>query len=69
MKWSLRLGTWAGVAVYVHATFLILLAWVALVHWSIDQSVRAAIGGIVFVLALFGCVLLHEFGHALTARP
>jgi Zn-dependent protease/CBS domain-containing protein len=68
MKWSLRLGTWAGVAVYVHATFLILLAWVALVHWSIDQSVRAAIGGIIFVLALFGCVLLHEFGHALTAR-
>lgn len=68
MKWSLRAGTWAGIAVNVHATFLILLVWVALAHWSVDQSLRAAFAGIGFVLAIFGCVLLHEFGHALTAR-
>jgi Zn-dependent protease/CBS domain-containing protein len=68
MKWSLGVGTWAGIKVYVHATFLILLAWVALAHWGVDQSIGAALAGTGFVLALFGCVLLHEFGHALTAR-
>lgn len=68
MKWSLHLGTWAGIKVYVHATFLILVAWVAAVHWSVDRSLAAALGGAAFVLALFACVLLHEYGHALTAR-
>jgi Zn-dependent protease/CBS domain-containing protein len=68
MKWSTRIGTFAGIGVYVHATFLILIAWVAFAHWQTEQSVRAAVAGVAFVLALFGCVVLHEFGHALTAR-
>jgi Zn-dependent protease len=67
MKWSLSVGTWAGIKVYVHATFLILLAWVAMIHWRTDQSIAAALAGTGFVVALFACVLLHEFGHALTA--
>lgn len=68
MKWSTRIGTFAGIDVYVHATFLILITWVAFTHWQIGHSVRAAVSGVAFVLALFGCVVLHEFGHALTAR-
>jgi Zn-dependent protease/predicted transcriptional regulator len=68
MKWALRLGTFAGIRVYVHATFLILLVWVGLAHWAAERSVAAAFAGVWFILALFGCVLLHEFGHALTAR-
>lgn len=68
MKWSTRIGTLAGIDVYVHTTFLMLLAWVAFVHWQAERSVGAALGGVAFVLALFGCVVLHEFGHALTAR-
>jgi Zn-dependent protease/CBS domain-containing protein len=68
MKWSARIGTFAGIAVYVHPTFLFVIAWVALEHWYAGQSVAAALGGIAFVLALFLCVVLHEFGHALTAR-
>ena len=68
MKWSTRIGTFAGIGVYVHATFLILIVWVALAHWQTEQSVRAAVAGVAFVLALFACVVLHEFGHALTAR-
>lgn len=67
MKWAARIGTFAGIGVYVHATFLILVAWVALAHWQADRSVAAAIAGVAFVLALFACVVLHEFGHALTA--
>lgn len=68
MKWSAKLGEFAGIGVYVHATFLILIAWVGFAHWTVEQSVAAALMGIAFVLALFLCVVLHEFGHALTAR-
>lgn len=68
MKWSTRIGTFAGIGVYVHTTFLMLIAWVAFVHWQTEHSVHAAFQGAAFVLALFGCVVLHEFGHALTAR-
>jgi Zn-dependent protease len=68
VKWSTRLGTFAGIDVYVHTTFFILIAWIALAHWQAEQSIRAAVEGVAFILALFGCVVLHEFGHALTAK-
>ncbi|NLH98222.1 MAG: site-2 protease family protein [Chthonomonadales bacterium] len=68
MKWSWRLGEYAGIAVYMHATFLLLIAWVAISHLASGDTLRGALGGIAFILALFGCVLLHEFGHALAAR-
>ncbi len=68
MKWSTKVGTFAGIDVYVHTTFLMLVAWVGFVHWQEGRSLAAALAGMAFVLALFLCVLLHEFGHALTAR-
>jgi Zn-dependent protease len=68
MKWSTKIGTFAGISVYVHTTFLMLIAWVAFAHWQTGHSVSAAVQGVAFVLALFGCVVLHEFGHALTAK-
>jgi Zn-dependent protease/CBS domain-containing protein len=68
MKWSTRVGTFAGIDVYVHTTFFILIAWIAFAHWQVGHSARAAVAGVAFILALFGCVVLHEFGHALTAR-
>jgi Zn-dependent protease/predicted transcriptional regulator len=68
MKWSLKLGRWAGIDVYLHVTFLLLLGVVALLYWREEPSVRAVARGVGFFVAVFGCVLLHEFGHALTAR-
>jgi Zn-dependent protease/CBS domain-containing protein len=68
MKWSTKLGTFAGIDVYVHTTFFILLAWIGFVHWQDGRSLAAAVAGVAFMLALFACVVLHEFGHALTAR-
>src|SRR5881227_1107400 len=67
MKWSWKLGTVAGIGIYVHATFLLLLAWVGVAYWLAGGS-AAALDGIAFILALFACVVLHELGHALTAR-
>ncbi len=68
MKWSWRLGEVAGIGVYMHATFLLLIGWVALSHWIEGRNLAATLAGVVFILALFGCVVLHEFGHALTAK-
>jgi Zn-dependent protease/CBS domain-containing protein len=68
MKWSLSLGRIAGIRVQIHVTFLVLLAWIAISEWSRRQSVTAAVMGVLFILALFACVVLHEFGHALTAK-
>lgn len=68
MKWSTKIGTFAGISVYVHTTFFILVAWVGFAHWQLGHSVGAALAGVAFILALFACVVLHEFGHALTAK-
>ncbi len=68
MRWSWKIGTLAGIGVYMHATFLLLLAWIALVHWAQGESLRMVAAGVAFILALFACVVLHEFGHALTAK-
>lgn len=68
MKWSWKLGEVAGIGIYMHSTFLILLGWVALSHFLERHSVADAIDGLVFIVALFGVVVLHELGHALTAK-
>jgi Zn-dependent protease len=68
MPWSWKVARVAGIDVYVHATFLVLLAWIGIAHWLEARSLAAALVGVAFMLALFACVVLHEFGHALTAR-
>jgi Zn-dependent protease/predicted transcriptional regulator len=68
MRWSWKLVRIAGIDVFVHATFPLLIIWIAYSYWQFEHSVQAAISGVIFVLALFLCVVLHEFGHALTAR-
>ncbi|MCA1490434.1 site-2 protease family protein [Ensifer sp. NBAIM29] len=67
MAWSFKIGTIGGTAIRVHVTFAILLAWIWLMHYRIGGT-PAAIAGIAFVLAIFVCVVLHEFGHIAVAR-
>ncbi len=68
MSWSFRLGRIAGIPIYVHWTFLILLAWLVYGHWAAGHDAATTLEGVGFVLAIFGCVVLHELGHALAAR-
>ncbi len=68
MKWQWKLGKFAGIDVYVHATFLLLIGWVGYSHWLDNRDWGQVFSGILFILALFLCVVLHEYGHALTAR-
>lgn len=66
--WSWKVAEISGIAVFVHATFLLLVAWFAIVYWFEVRSLARAASGVALFLLLFGCVLLHELGHALTAQ-
>ncbi len=68
MKWSWRLGTVAGIGIFVHWTFLLLIGWIVFLHARQGADARAIAAGVVLVLAVFACVVLHELGHALTAK-
>ena len=68
MKWQWKLARIAGIDVYMHATFLLLIGWVAITYWTEQGSLSAVLSGIFFILLLFTFVVMHEYGHALTAR-
>jgi Zn-dependent protease/CBS domain-containing protein len=67
MRWSWQIAKVAGIPIRVHATFLLFLVFVFLVLAK-GQSPAKAAETVGFFLALFGCVVLHELGHAVTAR-
>ncbi len=68
MGGALNLGTFAGIPVKVHWTFGLLLLFVVYTAFSNGLKTSQSIGFILYILILFLCVVLHEFGHALTAR-
>jgi Zn-dependent protease len=67
MGWSIKLFTVGGTAVRMHLTFLLLVAWIAFIEWQ-RGTPQDAVRGVFFILVLFACVVLHEFGHIWAAR-
>ena len=67
MKWVYTIGRVAGTEIKVHLTFVLFLGWWALLGYQ-AQGVSGAISAALLLLALFACILLHEFGHILMAR-
>lgn len=67
MSWSLSIGKVAGTVVRIHITFLIFLVWIFAASYATDGA-ATALNTLAFMLLLFLCVLLHEFGHIFTAR-
>ena len=65
---SWRLGSIAGIRIRMHWTFLLIIGWVAFTGVLAGLSPLGITMNVAFVLVLFGCVLLHELGHALAAR-
>jgi Zn-dependent protease/CBS domain-containing protein len=59
--WSMHVATISGIPLRVHITFPLLLAWIFLAGGRNLEVV-------VFMVLLFVCVALHEFGHALVAK-
>src|SRR5205809_7512574 len=67
MGWSIPILRVAGIQLRIHITFLLLIAWIAFAYYTQGGS-SAAVGGVLFILLSFACVLLHEFGHALAGK-
>ncbi len=65
---SLYLGTLLKIPVKVHWSFALLLFYVVYVGQQLGMSTFAIINFFYFTMLIFMCVILHEFGHALTAR-
>jgi Zn-dependent protease len=68
MRWSWKIAEIAGIGIFIHATFFLLILFILFRHLSSGQGWMAALAGVAFILAIFACVVLHELGHALTAR-
>lgn len=68
MGWSWRMATVAGIPIRVHVTFGLLLVFIFGAHLTGGRDVWKALEGVGLILSVFACVVLHEFGHALTAR-
>jgi stage IV sporulation protein FB len=67
MSWSVNIGKVAGTVVRVHITFLLFLGWIFAANY-ISSGATTAWNSLIFMVLLFLCVLLHEFGHIFTAR-
>lgn len=67
-NFSLYIGQFSGIRVYIHWSFWIILVWIFFMYYNMNQDTTEGLRGVLFILALFGCVVLHEFGHALTAK-
>ena len=67
MSWSLNIGKVAGTVVRIHLTFILFLAWIFVASYA-SGGAATAWDSLAFMVLLFLCVLLHEFGHIFTAR-
>lgn len=67
MKGAFRVGSYRNIGVYIHWTFLILLVWIGGNSFFDGNNISEVAAEIGFILAVFLCVLLHEFGHSLSA--
>jgi Zn-dependent protease/CBS domain-containing protein len=68
MGGSFKIGRFSGIDVKVHWTFLLLLAFFAFIGYQTSGSLLGALTPTAVIVALFLCVLLHEFGHSLVAQ-
>lgn len=68
MKNALFLGTVSGIKIFIHWTFLILIGWLVFSNLSRGLGGTEIVWSVLFVLTIFGCVTLHELGHALAAK-
>ncbi|MFN4124145.1 MAG: site-2 protease family protein [Flavobacteriales bacterium] len=68
MKGSLFIGKYAGIGVYIHWTFSLLILYFIGSGIVKGLEFEQISWTILFVLCIFTCVVFHEYGHALSAR-
>ncbi|HMQ58455.1 MAG TPA: site-2 protease family protein [Rhizobiaceae bacterium] len=67
MQWSFGIGRVFGSEIRIHLTFFLLLAWIGIAAFQ-QGGQQAAIESLIFIIAIFACVVLHELGHAVAAK-
>jgi len=67
LRWSINLFKVFGIQLEVHASFALLLAYAGYEGWK-DGGGQGAAWNLLLIVLFFGCVVLHELGHSLTAR-
>jgi len=67
MRGSYKILTIRGISIQIHWTFLLLIGWVILVNANAGNNVEQLSWSLIFLLAVFVCITLHELGHALMA--
>jgi len=65
---SINLGTYLGIPVKVHWSFFFIFLYIGAVSYSKGLNFDKAFTLALHVFLLFLCVVLHEYGHALSAR-
>jgi Zn-dependent protease/predicted transcriptional regulator len=68
MKWRFHFTRIAGIDIYVHVTFFVLLAFLLVAAYAEQGTWSAVIERFAFVVLLFSIVVMHEYGHVLAAR-
>lgn len=68
MRGGLPLFRFRGIQVFLHWTFLLLPAYIIFVNTTEGSDLLTTLSKTGGVFIVFGFVVLHEFGHALTAQ-
>ena len=68
MKGSFKLGKIAGIGIFVHWTFSLLILFIILINYQSGQNSTQIVWSVVFILSIFVTVVMHELGHALAAK-
>lgn len=68
MRGAFKIGKLAGIEVFIHWTFGLLLLYVAFSARQEGADFQEIGLSLALVLAIFACVTLHELGHAMAAR-
>lgn len=67
MRWSFPIGSFKQTTIRIHVTLVLFLFWIALSAYFYSGA-ETALNSVIFISSIFACVVLHEFGHILTAR-
>lgn len=68
MKGSFQIAKIAGIPVKLHWSFILMLVWVAVEGRRNGMNWESVGWFAVLMLGVFTCVILHEFGHAFSAK-
>lgn len=68
MKGSFKLGNIAGIGIFIHWSFTLLIAYIIYSNYRAGHNAEQIIWSVVFILSIFITVFLHELGHALAAK-